>query len=763
MKRRRITGRLALFVAAISIGHVSLVWAQGPRDSTAPGRETASADRAAQPASRPRLGLALGGGAARGLAHIGLLRWFEEHRIPIDLLAGTSMGGLVGGAYASGMTPDEIQAVMNGTDWDLMFLSESPYEYKTFRRKEDARAFPGQIDLGLKGGITLPSGLNAGQQIELMLDRIALPYYGVTSFDDLPTPFRCVAADIRKAEPLVLGSGSLSRALRATMAIPAAFTPVVMGDRVLVDGGTLNNVPADVVKAMGADVVIAVNVSSTTDPAPAANTLFRVFGQTFDAMMVSSTREALESADVIVVPDLAGLTGGDWRRTDALVARGYAAAEAMSAQLLKYQLDETSYLAWMRERQSRRRDSSPMVASVLVEGVPAAEAGLIAERLLARHGGRPFDRPALEESLLQLSGSDRYELIAYTMRAGASGPELVVQITSKSYGPPFLLPALDLQNIDSNSFAVNLRARLVAYDTLVPNSEWRVDGGVGTNREAAIELYKRVGRNGLFVAPRGYFQHTGLYAYNGEGAFLAEYREKRAGAGFDVGFTGLRSELRVGFDQQDVRVRLRVGTPALPEGVGTNQFASIRFAFDGQDSAVVPSRGLRVRSAFRYYFDTPAIVGRNDVVLREVRDVPQAEVTASWFTRVGARERLFVSGGFGTSFDQDPGLNVFRLGGPLRLGAFNTGEISGRGYVLGLVGLLHEWFRLPDILGGNAYFGGWVEQGATYERWADKDYRGTASGGVVLETILGPAFVGYSQSLTGRDNRFYVALAPLMP
>ena len=725
----------------------------------------AAAASAAQAKSRPKIGLALGGGAARGLAHIGLLRWFEEHRIPIDYIAGTSMGGLIGGGYASGLTPDEIQAVMKNIDWDLAFLSDSPYRYKMFRRKEDARAFPGQIDFGLRGGFTFPSGLNAGQQIELILDRIALPHWAVTDFDDLPTPFRCVATDIRKAETLVLESGSLARALRATMAIPAVFTPVVVGEQVLVDGGTLNNVPADVVKAMGADVAIAVNVSSTTDPPEAGrSTLFSVLSQTIDAMMVSGTRQALAAADLLVVPDLQGLTGADWRKTDDLVARGYAGAEAMAGQLMKYQVDEATYAAWKREREQRRRDAMPNVAGIVVEGVSPEEANDIASVLHGRHSGRPFVREDVEESILRLAGSDRYEVISYTLRAGEKGPDLVLNITPKSYGPPFLLPALDIQNIDSNSFSISLRMRLVAYDTFIPNSELRVDGGIGTTQTAAIVLYKRMGRTKLFVAPRAYFQRTIQNGYNDDGDVLAEYREKRAGAGLDLGYAiGSRSELRVGYDAADVRVRLRVGTPILPEAEGTEHVASVRWTFDGQNSPVVPSSGLRVHTALRYYFETPELVTSAGEAFAHPRDIPQLQASVGWFTKVAPRQRLFLGGSAGTSFDKDAGVNAFRLGGPLRLGAFNNGEIRGNDYVVGVVGVLHEWFRLPDILGGNTYLAGWFEQGSAFDNAADAKYRAVLTGSVIMETILGPAFIGFSQSVTSSDSRFYVALAPFQP
>jgi NTE family protein len=603
--------------------------------------------------------------------------------------------------------------------------------------------------------------LNAGQQIEFLLDWIALPYYDLRDFDDLPTPFRCVATDIRQSEPFVLRSGSFARALRATMAIPAVFTPVALDERLLVDGGTLNNVPADVVKAMGADVVIAVNVGSSTDKPPAPSTLFSVLGQTLDSMMTSGTRAALKSADLIVVPDLRGLSGSDWRRVDDLVAQGYKAAEASASELLKYQVDDATYAEWTRARQARRRTATPAVKTVVVEGIDPAEAQQWVALLEAAHAGRPLVREELEMSLLRISGTDRYEVIAYTLRPAVDAAELVVRITPKSYGPPFLMPAIDLQNIDSNAFAMSIRFRLALYDTLVPNSEMRFDVGVGSNKAFAVELYKPLGHRGLFVAPRAYFVHSGLNGY-ADDELVSEYRVKRTGAGIDIGYTtGLRTELRLGYDEADVRARLRIGLPLLPEANGSDRVASLRFEFDGQNSPLVPSRGLRLLSAFRYYFDTPEIVDAENNTLLHARDVPQGEVGASWFNRVGTRHRLFLSGGAGTSFGHEPGFNQFRLGGPFRLGGFNNDEIRGDNYLLGVVGLLREWFRLPDVLGANAYYGGWLEQGSAFDDWDTADYNASLSGGVLFETLIGPAFLGYSQSLTAGGGRFYLSLAPI--
>jgi NTE family protein len=425
-------------------------------------------------------------------------------------------------------------------------------------------------------------------------------------------------------------------------------------------------------------------------------------------------------------------------------------------------VDEATYTEWQRARQARRRTATPMVNRVVVEGIPRVEADRIAADLEARHGGKPLNRAWVEESVLRIGGTDRYEIITQALRDAPTGTELVINATPKSYGPPFLLPAIDLHNIDSNAFALQLRVRVAIYDAPLPNSELRLDGGLGTDQTAAIELYKLVGRHGLFVAPRAYFNRQGLNGYS-DGQYVAEYRLKRTGAGVDVGYTtGLRSEVRLGYDAADVRVRLRVGPPTLPEGSGSDSHASLRWVFDGQNSPLVPSHGLRLRTAMRYFFDTPDVVDSTGAVIVSARDVPQGEAVASWFTRVWTRQRLFVAGGGGTSFGHDPGLNQFRLGGALRLGALNTDEIRGNNYVLGTVGLLHEWFRLPDILGGNVYVGGWLEQGSAFDRWEDAKYESSLSGGIILETLFGPAFLGYSQSLNDSGGRFYIALGPFL-
>ena len=286
----------------------------------------------AQP-TRPRVGVAFGGGSARGLAHIGVVRWLEEHHVPIDVAAGTSMGGLVGGGFAAGMSAEELRALIAATDWDALFGSSS-FAYKNLRRKEDARDYPSRLEFGVKRGIVAPTALNSGQQVDFLLSRIAAGYPDLDTFDRLPTPFRTVAVDLRTGERVVIDRGSLAEAMRATMSLPGVFPPVEAGSRVLVDGGALDNVPADVVRDMGAAFVIAIDVGNAPDDA-IDYSMFGLLGDTVDAMMRANTRRALQSADLIISVDVRGFGSLDWRRSAELVEQGYKAAEQHRTELLR--------------------------------------------------------------------------------------------------------------------------------------------------------------------------------------------------------------------------------------------------------------------------------------------------------------------------------------------------------------------------------------------------------------------------------------------
>src|SRR6201987_3522433 len=213
-------------------------------------------------ARQPKLGLVLEGGGALGLAHIGVIQYLEERHIPVSYIAGTSMGGLVGGVYATGRDPAEVRDLVKGINWDEVISGQIVYNDLSFRRKQDAREYPSGLEFGLRKGVQFPSGFNSGQQVDLILDRVALPYSQLQSFGDLPIPFACVATDLVTKGEHVFRSGPLDLALRSTMSLPGIFTPVVHEVHIFVDGGLMNNIPVRVAKEMGAEVVLGVHLET---------------------------------------------------------------------------------------------------------------------------------------------------------------------------------------------------------------------------------------------------------------------------------------------------------------------------------------------------------------------------------------------------------------------------------------------------------------------------------------------------------------------
>jgi NTE family protein len=698
----------------------------------------------AQTASgRPTVGVAFGGGSARGIAHIGVIRWFEEHRIPIDLAAGTSMGGLVGGGYATGMSADELRALIAGTDWDMMFGSSS-FPFKNLRRKEDARSYPSRLEFGLKGGFVPPTSLNDGQQVDLLLERIAAPYYAIAGFDDLPTPFRVVSVDLKTSEKVVLDRGPLATALRATMSLPGVFPPVERDGRVLVDGGALDNVPADVVRASGAGFVVAIDVG--LPPADKIDySMFGLLGRTIDAMMRASTRQALKDADLTIAVDVTGFGSLDWRRSDELIARGYAAAERNKDALLKYQLSEADWQAWTAARTARRRTTLPPPAFLKLAGVEAGDS-VVVQRTLAHHLNRDVDIPLLEKDLATLTGLDRYQSVTWQLTEDNGQTGLLVTAHPKTYAPPFLMLGLNVENTTSESFRVQLAARYLGFDLLGAGSELRVDAGIGADPNLSASLYKALFGSPVFVRAEGF---VGRQAFNfvQDDVTVAEYRETRQTVAGDLGVNLSRqSELSGGFSVGHVSDTVRAGDPGLPELSGAETGAHLRWLYDSQDSPVIPSRGLRVVWGFDHTFMSPETPDSS----RTNNNLTQTELVGSWFTSAGRRNRFFVVLSGGTSFNDHPlPTKQFTVGYPYILDAFSIGERRGDHYGVLTFGAMRQVSRLPDFLGGPVFIGGWLENGSVFNSDKDADFNTHLAVGLVMDTLIGPVLVATSTGLDG--------------
>ena len=698
---------------------------------------------------RPAVGVAFGGGSARGIAHVGIIRWLEEHRIPIDLAAGTSMGGLIGGAYASGMDAAELESFIVSLDWDQLFGASS-FAHKNIRRKADARAYPSRLEFGLRGGIVPPTALNNGEYVELMLGRIAAPYFDIKSFDELPTPFRSVAVDLLSAQAVVMRDGSLADAMRATMSLPLVFPPMEVNGQVLIDGGTMNNVPADIVKAMGAERVIAVNVGDLSDREGVSATMFGVAGSTLDAMMRASTRRAIAAADVVVDVPVAEYGSLDWRRAADLIEEGYRAAEAMRDKLLPLAVSQADFEAWKVARQGRRRTELPPPAFIELDGFAARDTKRL-HALMARHVGAPVDVAAVEQDIAIVAGLDRYQTVTWRLMHDATrGFGLRVHGRLKPYGPPFMMLGVNLENTTSSDFRITATARYLAFDVVGSGSELRFDGVVGSDPSLAIELYRPIGSTPLFVAP---YAGVGRTTFNviDDDAVIARYRQKVGRIGVNAGVNlGARSDLRLGAYIGRTTASIDIGDPGFPELSGSETGAELGWRMDTQDSPVVPSIGVRSEVKLSRVFNGPDVQINGETFDHE-SSLTQLSGVANQFWSRGPNNRFFVYGGAGTSFDSEPlPTDQFALGTPFRLGAYDAGELRGPHYYVATAGYLRRVGRLPDFMGGPVFAGGWLENGDAFDEWEHAGWRTNAAVGVVMDTLVGPVVLAGSWSFDGR-------------
>ena len=730
----------------LSLSALALAWVAPPG---APGRQ---ATPQAQAQRRPRIGLALSGGGARGFAHIGVLRWFEEHRIPVDYLAGTSMGGLVGGLYATGRGPSEMKQLVGGLDWDVLLRGYQAFRELSYRRKEDSLYIPGPVTIGLKNGhLRLPSGINSGHEIGLLFDRLTLPYDDVGSFDNLPIPFRCVATDLIAAEPVVLKEGSLSEALRATMSIPGLFSPVEVQGRLLADGGILNNVPTDVVKEMGADIVIAVDIGTPLGDRAAAEGFFGVLNQTSGVATIENVRRNLRLADLLISPDLEKYTLLDFSAYEAISELGYKGAEQKALLLKNLAVGEEEWRDHLARRAARVRTAVPVPAFVKVEGVDADEARALAKRLEGLEG-QPLDPARIQKELTLIRGEGRFDSLDYAWAREGGRDGLVVRAREKSYGPPFLDLGLQVDNSSTDDTNFNVLGRLTFFGVGRPGSEWRTDFSLGSRLQLGTEYFFPLSREGkLFLAPNASIDELKRNFFQG-GDKVAEYSQRTARAGVDLAYIfNPRSELRAGYSIGHLKGKRTVGDPLLPDVSGTQSVAAVRYNYYGQNSPQFPTRGVIVRSRFNWFFKSPGAE----------EDFPQGEVQTSVSHILAEKHVLFARFAGGTGFGRAAGpFNKFALGGLFRLGGYGRDEFLGDHYLLGEAGYLRRLYRLPPFLGGSVFAGGWYDGGSAFNQIDEAKYRMSGTGGMIIETRLGPVFVGGSWAEGGR-GKFYFSLGRL--
>ena len=694
---------------------------------------------------RPKIGLALAGGAALGEAHVGILEWLDEHHIPIDYITGTSMGGLVGGFYAAGMSPQEMHDLLRGLTWNDLLQSEAPFSALTLRQKQDRRELPAGLTVGLRKGANLPGGLDAANPINLLLSRVSLPYATLDSFDALPTPFRCMAVDLRTGAPVVLKEGSLATALRSTMAIPGVFTPALRDGKLLVDGAVLNNIPTEALKAMGPDIILAVDLSSNFRGQSQLKSLIDILGQAAGIAIYDNERRSLQLADIVLAPDLTGLSQTDFARVDEFVKRGHEGAEAKAALLSRLAVSDTEWQEYLARRQARRQRVALTPTSIQVIGLSPKEAQYLARRLQP-YLGSPLNTARLENALTAISGEGRYESFQYERTHEGNREGLRIHAVKKEFGPPFLRIGLEVNGADTQNIQLNTAAHLTVLDFGSPGAELWADLHLGSDKQTALEYYLPVA-GPWFLAPHLSYLDANQHLYQNN-ARVAIYGTRTAETGLDLGYnTGRLSELRLGYRFHYAESSVRTGDPTLPSVRGSASAISLRWTYDGQDRPVLPDRGTFVTLDSNWFFQAPGVS----------KPFQTAELRLNSFMPLANGDTVFGIADIGTSFGSTPGpLQQLKLGGPFRLGAYNLDELRGNDSLLLSAGYLHLVGRLPSFLGDKILLGGWYEFGGAFNGFGSARYHSNLSVGLIANTLLGPVVIGGSYGDGGQNNIYFL-------
>jgi NTE family protein len=736
--------RFALLVALVSVSLPSLAQQKPEQPLTT---KPVSPEDKPVPKSRPTIGVALEGGGALGEAHIGVLKWFEDHHIPIDYLAGTSMGGLVGGLYATGKSADQLRAIVKTADWTLLLGGETPYQDLTFRRKEDARDIPNAIQIGLKHGATLPPGLNSGQQVNLLIDRETLPYSTVESFDELPIPFRCVSTEIVSGKAYVFRNGSLSDAMRATMSIPGVFAPVRRDNQIFVDGGLVDNLPTDVVRKMGADVVIGVHLQIAPAAAKEIQSAFSILGRSVELIIAETELRGMAGADLLIKADVEKYTTMEYEKTDEFIKIGYQAAEEKAQILKPYELDDNAWAEYLREKETRVRTKIGVPQFVKVEGV-TGDAAANVQKFLSSFAGKPIDQPALEQLLTRLTGIGRYDSVTYDIIHEGDKDGLLIRIHETSYAPPTLRPGIDIDGTQTDDVTFTAGARLTFMDVAGFRSEWRTDFQFGQTYGISSDLYRPFRPFGKwFFDPFVKASQFTFLVYKKSNP-LADYRIDNVLGGMDLGYAISRfSEVRVGYGVGYLDETLRLGTPDFTSTNGRVGAFHMRYILDHTNDAVIPTRGYYAQSNFYYY----------DTYPDATEAFPSLVATVQYFQPVLHRDSVFVIGTGGSTFGyRNTGDPQFFLGGVGRLTAYGLNELLGNQYFIGRVGYLREIATLPPFVGKNVYLIGYGEVGKMYDDpFGAPRLSGDGAAGVIANTAFGPIFIGGSVGDTGHHKWFF--------
>jgi NTE family protein len=684
--------------------------------------------------SRPKIGLVLGGGGARGSAHVGVLKVLEELHIPIDYIAGNSMGAIVGGLYAEGMTPDQIQHELETIDWDDVFSDEPPRPDRTFRRKRDDDTYAVKARLGYSDGkVKFPFAIVQGQKFDLELSRLTLPADNIHDFNQLPIPFHAVATDIETGRAVVLQSGDLALAIRASMAVPGAFAPVEIDGKLLVDGLVSNNVPVDVARAMGADIVIVVDVGSGLYKRDEINGVLDVVAQLTNILSdrnVDQQLATLKPTDILIRPALGKMSASDFSKADEGIIKGKEAAQAVLPALKHLSVDAATYQQYQARREGRA--APPVIDFVRLDNQSNIGDETILSNITLKPG-QVLDTTQMDAEIGRIYGMDVFETVRYEVVEEDGKTGVVLHAKEKAWGPNYLNFGLQLSSNFEGLSSYNLGVLYTKTAINDRNGEIRLGLQMGQDASLAAGWYQPIDPASLYFFNTGIFAQRQLFrAYSGDD-LASEYNIYSAGVGLAIGRNfGTWGEGRVGYRIAFGYADVLVGDPSLDDYDFRLGQLYGRLFLDTLDNVDFPTHGNKGSVEL---ITAQKSLGSSSNYNQALLSYSQA---FSWGPNnlVGGL-RLNV-----TQDDNAPVESLFCMGGFLKLSGYQPCQLVGQDS--GMLGAVY-YRRIAKMPLLKAYVGGSIEYGNVWQQRDDVSFsNGLFNGSLFVgaETPVGPVYVG---------------------
>ncbi|MEX2489873.1 MAG: patatin-like phospholipase family protein [Pseudomonadales bacterium] len=698
-----------------------------------------------------KVGLVLSGGGARGLAHIGIIQALEDRDIEIYAIVGTSMGAVIGALYASGRTPAEIEKIALDVDWSKTFDDDPSRNKLSFRRKQDSRSFPAPTQAALKNGVlSLPRGAVQGQNLQLLLQKLFLHVSDTTDFDELPIPFRAVAGDLVSGDAVTLSEGSLATAVRASMSIPGFYAPVEMNGQLLADGGIAKNLPVDVLKEMGVDRVIAVNIATPLYDTEELDSIIPIVEQLTTLLTAKQVKEQyalITDKDILIKPDLADIHTTDFHKTPMVIQRGYKMLDDHSEKLATFSTGTPIPAADPDEY------APPVISEIKIDNNSNVSDKLIRANI-NQQPGDTLDREQLEEDLRSIYGYEYFESVNYEVVAGQFENNLIITAREKSWGNDLLGVNFELFSDSHGKSAYNLGAKFRKSGITAKGGEWLTLARIGNDPLIRTQLYAPLDyRQIFFIEPyAGYSERDFNKSVNSNiesrlkinnfvyGGFLGIEISNIATVGTGIEANRGRTETFIGVNERTDHFR------------NVNHYWQLEV--DTLDSLYFPHSGTLAR--IRY-----------DRVKPESGADPNFELLRISGTQAFGinRHSLILTADYVRSFGQISGTHFQQsLGGFLNLSGFRDQALAGND--LGYAGItyLHRLTGRRILpLDVPAYVGASLEAGNVWPSHSEASIDDLIGAGAIFvgaDSPLGGLYLGYGRA-EGGQSAFYLKLGRL--